>query len=486
MSIEIQNVGPVRMVSIPVPEEGGVVVLRGRNGTGKSYTLGAVDRLVTGKGELRPTDGKSNGSVEFGDAKLSVGRSIRRSGELEVVTLDGRLSIADLVDPGLINSEAADAKRIKALVTLVGRQADPSLFYGLFGGKAVFDRVVSDEAIKSDDLVSMVARVKKCCEKASRNFEDEAAKLETEAVAFRKMTEGLDATDVPDSTVLQAALEDTVHRHATLKMMAGEAASFASRQQHARNRLREIREQLPQINAAVLAYEETQKALQAMVNETVRCREALARCEDAEREAAHAARLAAQAYEAATADRAMLAEVEALAVGETPACPSGADLQAAEMAVDVARGNIEKAAILRDAADKQAKSEILFSRVKEYRRTADWWRTTAKATEEILTAVVQEIATSLRVEEGRLVTHGPSRGETFYSELSHGERWKIAMDIAISAVGSGGLITVPQEAWEGLDPDNRRLIYEHVRGTGVVVLTAEADEQDLHAEVFGE
>ena len=41
-----------------------------------------------------------------------------------------------------------------------------------------------------------------------------------------------------------------------------------------------------------------------------------------------------------------------------------------------------------------------------------------------------------------------ARSATFYADLSSGERWRIALDIAIQAVGTGGLLVIPQEAWE--------------------------------------
>jgi hypothetical protein len=76
------------------------------------------------------------------------------------------------------------------------------------------------------------------------------------------------------------------------------------------------------------------------------------------------------------------------------------------------------------------------------------------------------------------------RGPTYYAELSEGERWKMALDIAVQAVGQGGLIVVPQAAWEGLDPVNRSLIATHAKSSGVVVVTAEADDGDLAATEY--
>lgn len=88
----------------------------------------------------------------------------------------------------------------------------------------------------------------------------------------------------------------------------------------------------------------------------------------------------------------------------------------------------------------------------------------------------------LRVEGGRLVCD-TDRGVEAFGELSPGERWRIALEIAVEQVGEGGLVTVPQEAWEALDSVNRAEIAEIAKQVGVVLLTAEADE---HAEIAAE
>ena len=113
-------------------------MFRGRNGVGKTKTLEAIDALVSGRGKVSVKDGALRGEVQGLGVKLTVARSTRRSGELEVVSLEGRLSVADLIDPGLVSPEAADAKRIKALVQLSGQKPDMALFHGLVGGQDEF------------------------------------------------------------------------------------------------------------------------------------------------------------------------------------------------------------------------------------------------------------------------------------------------------------------------------------------------------------
>ena len=78
--ITLENVGPIERLSIPLPEAG-VVVLRGRNGVGKSHALQAVDSLVGGRGRPPCRDGARRAVVEGFGARITISRSLRRTGE---------------------------------------------------------------------------------------------------------------------------------------------------------------------------------------------------------------------------------------------------------------------------------------------------------------------------------------------------------------------------------------------------------------------
>ena len=115
-------------------------------------------------------------------------------------------------------------------------------------------------------------------------------------------------------------------------------------------------------------------------------------------------------------------------------------------------------------------------------------RVSAQRTDDVLADHLAAVMPQgLLVVDGRLVVE---RGERMvpFGELSDGERWRVALDIAISAIGTAGLIAIPQMAWEGLDGPARRMIAEHAKERGVTIVTAEADHdqvQPLRAEVFG-
>src|SRR6266403_2174005 len=71
--IEINSIGPINRVSIAVPEKGGVVVLKGRNGVGKTHALKAVNSVVTKNADIHTSDGAASGSVSAFGATLRVG-----------------------------------------------------------------------------------------------------------------------------------------------------------------------------------------------------------------------------------------------------------------------------------------------------------------------------------------------------------------------------------------------------------------------------
>ena len=45
--LTLTDVGPVKSLKLEVPEDGGVVVLRARNGRGKTKTLEAIESAIT-------------------------------------------------------------------------------------------------------------------------------------------------------------------------------------------------------------------------------------------------------------------------------------------------------------------------------------------------------------------------------------------------------------------------------------------------------
>src|SRR5581483_1702328 len=192
----------------------------GSHGVGKSTALRTIDKLATNRGELSLSDDAANGIAEGLGVVLTIGRSTRRKGEAEVVTLDGRFSIQDLCDPGYKTEEANEQARIKALVQLAGAKADLSLFRSLVGGREEFDKLVSPLAGKTDDLVTMAERVKRDLEAKAREAEGQAEHAAGHAKAAREAAGDVDTSAMCDAAFLQADLEKAIAADAQLKAEA--------------------------------------------------------------------------------------------------------------------------------------------------------------------------------------------------------------------------------------------------------------------------
>jgi hypothetical protein len=484
-TVEISNIGPIKRAKFTLVP--GMNVLKGPNGIGKTRALEAVSSLTHGQGQATPRDGATRGEAEGFGATLKVGRRVTHGGELDVVSIEGRFDLSHLVDPGIKANDAADAQRIKALVQLAGGSgADPALFYGMVGGQKEFEHYISPSATDTDDIVTMAGRIKRDLEKHARLASDEAEREVAGAEAARALVADVDLNGPDDGPALQGELEFAIAEFSRL----GTQANAITRQVLAAETAR------TQLAAASTSYQgaSVRRAQDAetVTSETSEAANAeVLKLEALLHEARNAAQIATMQHEnAVTSLRTAIEHEQTLTAWRTaideaakvePIAPELIEAAAAD--VTAARAAQERGTLVRLAKQKAANADEHMKRAAECRRVSDWLRDAGKATDEVLSDLVGKLGCPLRVSGGRLVTDHSLRGETFYSELSMGERTKIALNIATDAVGPNGLIVIPQEFWEGLDPDNRQMTAEHMRDTGVYGISAEADLGELRAEV---
>lgn len=481
--IEVMNVGPVTQAAIAIPPDGGLVVLRGRNGSGKSTTLEAIQTVATGRGKLSVKDGELRGEVRAFGATVTVAQSTRRRGEAEVVTLEGPGDVSTLVDPGLQSPEAADVRRIRALLALIGATCDASSFWPLLSGREAFEKIVRPKSAEGDDPVAMADRIKRDVEAAARDAEsnDEAAR--SRALYIVAQNDGIDTTGESDAAALAAAFTAATQRVAKVTADVVEFKRAIKARDEAAERLATV--ERPDLVAAGLALDHATRRRSAAQTEFKRCEEMLAtaRAEwvaaDIDFDAATTSHDAAIKIDAAVATLTQAASVA------LPDPVSEADVELATVEAAERQRDMERGVAIREALRRTAEAETILQGAGDHARRARSLRAAAKGVDDVLSALVGKACDRLRVEAGRLIlTTG--RGKTYYADLSHGERWKLALDVAIEAVGRGGVLVCPQEAFEGLDPTNRKLIDDHLRGTGVVMFTAEAtDDPVVIAEAFG-
>ncbi len=459
-SITIENVGPIERLRIPLPESG-VVVLHGRNGVGKSHALAAVDSLVSRRGRPVCRDHAKRGVVEGFGAKLTVGRSTRRTGEAEVLTLEGRLDISQLVDPGLKDQEAADAKRIKALIQLSGKQADPSAFHSLLPEGADQSLVPNDVS----DPIALAGQVKRAMEAEARRAEKSAEAALAKASAAQEQAGEWKPEDLKlrrDDT--ERELQEALVRLRELETRVEETERAHARAEKAMATLDRLRQEAP--GQSVVELESDEADLSKKID---RLRQALAVAEERRHQVR---RQLDQARTAAS----QIKELEAIVADVPPKVPQEQLLEAQEEVAKAKRQH-DKAIEVERARQFARKADELRQAAKQHEQQANAFRDAAHATDDVLTDLVGQVTTRLRVDSGRLVTD-TERGAEPFAELSPGERWRIALEIAAERVGSGGLVTVPQEAWEALDPINKSEVAKIAKDVGVTILTAEASDED--------
>lgn len=480
-TVELRDVGPVAHLKLEIPDAG-VVVLRGVNGIGKSITLEAVEAMVSGKGGAPVRDGADKAEVAGFGAVMRVGRRVSRSGELLVTGLEGRLSPADLVDPGIDDPEAADARRIKALVQLSGAQADPSLFYDLAGGKDELEALVPDLE-ETDDVLRMAAQVKRSIEGKTRLAEQRAEAARGKAKAHAEAANISAPLVETDSAILQAALEEAIQKHAALKG-AHEQGLAASIDADAALKELMSRPAAPTVSQVKLLERNAAKAYEAAKEKVQKANQALVDAQLKEAEARGAWNKAVDSKRAAEREAQLVEAWNRTIEKATQAFPAVEDVAAASQAVTEARQAVEAGVLARHALEARQKAAEARHAVDALEAEARRLRDSAGAVDDVLSSLVAKLGIDLKVWASRLVLE-TKRGRTFFADLSHGERWKLVIDLCADVVGHSGLLVVPQEAFEGLDDSNRKLIAGHAKKRGVLILTAEASaDEEITAEVY--
>ncbi len=490
--IVINNIGRIKQAAFPYPDGGGVVVLYGRNGAGKSTALKAVERLATNRGDLPVRDGAKSGFVDGLGVHITVGKSTRRTGQLEVTSLEGRFDVSTFVDPGLKSEDAADAARIRALCSLLGLGADAKLFEPLVPGVKL-DDVASPSALLADDLVDQAAKMKRDFEAASRKEEDKARNANAKGNAIKQQIESVSMNVETDATNLQDALRSAIEEHARIVQQRKAGIENEVAIKEAKRNIDDAKAnldaagQLDELQALQTRLTKELEQRKASVETAlVLLEEAKQRLRDAEKNVESCGNQldsVTQRIEAANQMQAVIqkwtATIEKVGGGE---CPSEDDERTAADAVKVAQQAIEAGAVAREALRKADEAEQHLRDGMSATMRAETFRDAAKATDGVLSDAIAH--DRLRIVAGRIVLD-TDRGETPFSDLSPGERWPIAIEIAAKRVGKGGLIVIPQEAWEGLDDANRSIVVDTTKRCGIVVYTAEAaDSKTIVADVL--
>ena len=370
-TIELTDIGPVEQLSIPVPDDGGVVVLRGANGTGKSSTLKAVERLATGKKDIALTarDGVQRGEMSGCGVTLRVAKSITRTGELECESLEGRLSVADLVDPGLKGADEADAKRIRSLVQLAGVSPDVKIFHQLFDDGITFDEVTKGKNLDTDDILVLADRIKRAIDEAARTAEGQANVEKSKAAACKESASGINRNVETDDDKLQKLLEEAIrheqmlatklgnsiqrnHQIEDAKRKIGEAKELAGgiSLEEATKRFDEARDSVMIADGAI---EQKRKESESII---LKLREEMKELESASKLADMKFDAASRELESAKRFEETIQSMQSIAAEGSITGPTNEEIEAAQDAVANCRASIEAGVLARRAEEQLVKA----------------------------------------------------------------------------------------------------------------------------------
>lgn len=493
-----KNLGAIEEFVFPHVATGGVGVFQGEQGAGKSTILAGIAAIASGetKGPKLPIrDRAKSAEIEAFGMTLKVSARTTRTGEPEVTWIEGKFSLNDLVDPGIANPEAADARRIKALIQISGVEPDIALFERVLSETGV--EALSPEAMEAPDLVAMCERVKRDLESHARKVEGIAENARGRVQALKKASETDEAPIPPEITPdaaqgqLEAALGALGGVRAKIeadKKRWEAAAKARDAQQKAAAAWRGV-----SVEAAQKAYKQAKRQAEARGKMVAELKAELELAESELKKADDRAYQFERDLTASEAHEALMASwKKTIEDGEDcPDSPNDQSLEDAQEEVDRARKLVAAVAIRDKMAEQIAEAKEQAKVAADSERQAIKLRDAARATDDVLSDAVGRLGTGLRVEGGRLVLDTDRKQSEHFAELSKGERAKVVLTIAVnqaaalSTDGRMGIFVIPQEMWEGLQPLNRQWVADLCRERKVMAYTGlVTDEPGLTCKVI--
>lgn len=491
-TLAVEGVKAVRRpFEVGFPEGGGIVEVTGLNGTGKSTVLDSARAILGAGNALQHSDGIDRGSVTWNgdEARITIAKTTRKTGDVHVSKLEG-VDPMRLVDPGIKDPQVADDERIRTLCLLTKAKLSPTQFAELVGGDEALRAVAHHTSFQKENAPEMAAAFKRDFEKASRALAEQAHEQHVIVEAARLDTMDVDFSVEHDEARLAAATENAVRALATAEGKAQEARGRAQRVAEAKAKLDDLARERGGISsveakARLEAAQEVKrvKSEERLVaeNELTEARRlmnlaqskvdlARERETSAGRDVDSAQRAVASAVDAESAmDQAKVMAAQ----DKGDAGPSDQELADLRRSVDAARKRQDRGVAIRIALAKKAAGDAAAERANQLNAAAARMRGAAASCEDLLTDEIQKRAPrGLRVRNGRLVMPTARSAEEIFADRSAGERTRVAVDIAIDAIGEGGILVLSQEAYEGLDPNNRAELDAHLRTRNTWMLAA--------------
>jgi hypothetical protein len=404
------------------------------------------------------------------------------------------MSLATVVDPGLKDPVAADSKRIKSLIQISGIDASTALFTHLFSGEQEFKNIVQIGSMESKDLVDMASKIK-------RDVDAAALQLEKDVISNTAKAQGLKQSvpevveDTGESLAdLEASLKVAQANCGVIRSNKAQAEAFKARHDESAKLMAgastvdvdaivtegklisaEIAEKAAKIEELQSRIEELQKELAV---------------QKSQKESADKSKLdCLSRWNAAKQHNEKIAAIQESMAQSLPDIPTDEEVAAYDSVVlDVTR-RIESVKNADRISATLQQMAGLVSKIEEDDLQGKRLRKIASQVESVLSNAVSETGNMRVSAKGRLVMD-TDRGEELFSDLSVGERYRAVIQTAIAAMarrfpGQIPIATLPQEAYESLQPSVREELKVMCHEQGIVLITAvAADNPEIDVEFF--
>ena len=501
--IVLTNPGAVDQLVLKVTP-GRITEVLGDNGVGKSTVLNEVDAAVTGrKPKTTVHDGAKKATVECFGIKMTLGKSRRRKGELEVVSFDDRYGLYDILEPPFKDEEARESHRVRAMCYLLNLDTDQakSKLRTLLKAEE-FDAIVSQSTLDKTDIVAIAKGTKADIEKKARDYETQRDNLVQRSKEKRSHADGVDLEQEHDQAVLQSSVETALQKRQELrtkKETSEQAVTARRRTEAAVAGLRASTPDVEKRKAELLSVTKKREAVADDIDEAdtevarlesvlqgVKAARKLhyeeqSRLEDQHKQCKDELQQAEQHEADLQALESELAELQASAT----AAPSADDIVAAENTVLEARQANDNGVLIRKALEAIEEADRLKEESKDRDKHAERLREAAKSVDAILSDMLLEATDKFRVIGGQLVAEHPKRGWVpFDSGFSDGQKARVVIPMLLERTPDL-VLTIPQRIYQGISPSGRKELAAVVADTNAMCVAGQVADGELRSDYYG-
>jgi hypothetical protein len=489
VAIDVKDIGPITEFEHELSEPG-LHILKGDQGVGKTTILRTVELATNGKTADKPTkrDGTPRGKATIGGKTLKISKVVRESGELSVDGL-GDLDVSVLHTPKFKAAETRDAYRIKTLVHLAATPADVTLFHPLVGGKDAFDQLVDE--VDAEDLLMMAGQVKRKLEKASRDEEERAERAKALTRAKLDSIEGVDLSVETYNEKLQTHLEEQIALRSKLEAEHAAAVQAREAAENAHYAIEDAEANYngPTVDTAELQYETASTNASEAKNLADYLQRQLTEAQTVYSQAYTDSERAYNKLEAARQHASTIAawQEQINALDTDADAPTSIELDAAERRIKEARAAVTAGMLAREALKAREAAKASKIEAQKHFSTAKKLREAAASTENVITNAIATVPNCpLKVHNDdsgnpRLVLKTSRDEREPFDRLSDGERWRIILPLCVA---QNRLIVLSQAAFGELSPSSRKELHALAVEFGCYILTAQADDGELRAEIY--